>query len=152
MDQCSCVAVESNDGGMNPCARTNKPYSFLLCDYVYSGRNLSSFRKNILPPSSGLSSNQYCSCCFPACLLGLFFDTEDGDSKLLRNIDTFEELRLVGYNVRVPQHLTAQYASTACYRDIALLFCVLYSLCVMCPLLSVALCAVFYLSVVCYFV
>jgi hypothetical protein len=56
------------------------------CDAMYYVRSSETFRMNILPPSSA-ARTLICCLILVASLLGLPFDSEDGGSTFLRNVD-----------------------------------------------------------------
>jgi hypothetical protein len=67
-------------------------YCLLRRDSVLPGRNLETFRSNVLSLSSGSKSkqiNQQESSSKQFCLLGLLLDAEDGKSRFLRNVVKF---------------------------------------------------------------
>jgi hypothetical protein len=55
---CSCVSCSNRQNPIsNVCCACNRTYPHLRCDAVYSGKNLT-FRRNILPQSSGCSGDE----------------------------------------------------------------------------------------------
>jgi hypothetical protein len=63
----------------------NEEYHLLECNAKQSGRILSTFRRNMLHPSSGSSGSFACDLLLAGFYLGLLFASEDGGSTSLRN-------------------------------------------------------------------